>query len=179
TMTVADAYNCRILFIRHRQIVRQIGRTGVCVHDPPRSITSPNGDTPLRGGGVLVSEITGSWIDDFTSTVKLVGSFQPPCSSPSAPQPFSRGRILLADYARPGAVLILDRYGKVLWRYGPASGWGELDLPSLAIMLPNGDIAVNDDYDDRVVIIDPRQRRIVWQYGHLSRPGRAADQLNT
>src|SRR5579884_4289529 len=35
TMTVADAYNCRILFIRHRRIVRQIGRTGGCVHDPP------------------------------------------------------------------------------------------------------------------------------------------------
>ena len=25
TVTVADAYNCRILFIRHRKIVRQIG----------------------------------------------------------------------------------------------------------------------------------------------------------
>jgi hypothetical protein len=76
-------------------------------------------------------------------------------------------------------VLILDRHGRVLWRYGPSSGWGELDHPSLSIMLPNGDIAVNDDYNDRVVIIDPRRRRIVWQYGHLRRPGRGANELNT
>jgi hypothetical protein len=179
TMTVADAYNCRVLFIRNRRIVRQIGRTGVCVHDPPRSITSPNGDTPLPNGGVLVSEITGSWIDDFSATGKLLWSFQAPVSYPSDPQPLSGRRILLADYARPGHVLILTRRGRVLWRYGPASGWGELDHPSLAIQLPNGDIAVNDDYNDRVVIIDPRKRRIVWQYGRLRDPGKGKNRLNT
>ena len=98
-------------------------------------------------------------------------AFQAPVSYPSDPQPLSRGRILLADYASPGAVVILDRHGRVLWRYGPASGWGELNHPSLAIMLPNGDIAVNDDYNDRVVIIDPKRRQIVWQYGHRAPPG--------
>jgi outer membrane protein assembly factor BamB len=179
TMTVADAYNCRVLFIRNRRIVRQIGKTGVCVHDPPRSVTSPNGDTPLPNGGVLVSEITGSWIDDFSATGKLLWSFQAPVSYPSDPQPLSGRRILLADYARPGHVLILTRRGRVLWRYGPASGWGELDHPSLAIQLPNGDIAVNDDYNDRVVIIDPRKRRIVWQYGRLRDPGKGKNRLNT
>jgi hypothetical protein len=179
TLTVADAYNCRILFIRNRRIVRQIGRTGACTHDPPRTLGAVNGDTPLPDGGVLVSEINGSWIDDFTRSRRLRWSFQAPVSYPSDPQPLPRGRILLADYARPGAVLILDRHGKVLWRYGPASGWGELDHPSLAIMLPNGNIAVNDDYNDRVVIVDPRQRRIVWQYGHLARPGKGRDELNT
>jgi hypothetical protein len=178
-LTVADAYRCRILFIRNRRIVRQIGRTDDCVHDPPRTLGYVNGDTPLPNGGVLVSEINGSWIDDFNRTGRLVNSFQAPVSYPSDPQPLSGGRILLADYAAPGAVLILDRHGKVLWRYGPASGWGELNHPSLAIMLPNGDIAVNDDYDDRVVIIDPKQRRIVWQYGHLGRPGRGGGFLRT
>ena len=38
-------------------------------------------------------------------------------------------------------------------------------------MLPNGDIAVNDDYHHRVVVIDPKTNRIVWQYGHNDRPG--------
>ena len=67
----------------------------------------------------------------------------------------------------------------MLWRCGPASGWGELNHPSLAIMLPNGNIAINDDFNDRVVIVDPRQRRIVWQYGHLARPGRGKNFLQT
>ena len=179
TLTVADAYRCRILFIRHRRVVRQIGRTDVCVHNPPRTLGAVNGDTPLPNGGVLVSEINGSWIDDFSSTGRLVRSFQAPVSYPSDPQPLSRGRILLADYADPGAVVILDQHGRVLWRYGPASGWGALNHPSLAIMLPNGNVAINDDYNDRVVIVNPKQRRIVWQYGHLAQAGLGGGFLRT
>jgi putative pyrroloquinoline-quinone binding quinoprotein len=179
TMTVADAYNCRILFIRNHRIVRQIGTTDVCTHDPPHSIYSPNGDTPLPDGGVLVSEITGSWIDNFSKTGKLRWSFQAPVSYPSDPQLLSGGRILMTDYASPGAALIVNERGRILWRYRPTAGAAELDHPSLAIMLPNGDIAVNDDYNDRVVIIDPKKNRIVWQYGHKGQPGRGGGFLHT
>jgi hypothetical protein len=179
TLTVADAYNCRILFIRQRRIVRTIGQDGVCAHNPPQTLGSVNGDTPLPGGGVLVSEINGSWIDRFSSTGRLVSSFQAPVSYPSDPQPLKHGRILLADYASPGAAVILDRHGKVLWRYRPTSGWGALDHPSLAIMLPNGNIAINDDFNHRVVIVDRSRRRIVWQYGHRGQPGRGGDFLRT
>jgi hypothetical protein len=179
TLTVADAYRCRILFIRAHGIVRQIGRTDVCAHDPPRTLGSVNGDTPLPGGGVLVSEINGSWIDNFSATGRLRWEFQAPVSYPSDPQPLPGGRVLLADYASPGAAVIVNRHGRVLWRYGPTSGWGELDHPSLAIMLPNGDIAINDDYNHRVVIVDMKTRRIVWQYGHRATAGRGRGYLNT
>jgi hypothetical protein len=179
TLIVADAYRCRILFIRDHKIVRQIGETDVCAHNPPRTLGAVNGDTPLPDGGVLVSEINGSWIDNFDSTGKLRSSFQAPVAYPSDPQPLKFGRILLADYSHPGAAVILDRHGKVLWRYGPASGWGELNHPSLAIMLPNGNIAINDDFNDRVVIVDRKQRRIVWFYGHVGRPGTGPNELNT
>jgi outer membrane protein assembly factor BamB len=179
TLTVADAYNCRILFIRSHRIVRQIGRTGVCVHDPPRTLGAVNGDTPLPGGGVLVSEINGSWIDNFSPTGKLRWSFQAPVAYPSDPQPLSGGRILLADYASPGAAVIVNRRGEVLWRYRPTAGWGVLNHPSLAVMLPNGNIAINDDFNHRVVIVDPHTRHIVWFYGHRGVPGRGANELHT
>jgi outer membrane protein assembly factor BamB len=179
TMTVADAYRCRILFVRNRRIVSQIGQTDVCAHNPPKTIGWVNGDTPMPGGGVLVSEINGSWIDAFSRSGKLLYDFQAPVAYPSDPQPLSHGRILLADYAYPGSVLIVNRHGHVLWRYSVPSGWGELNHPSLAIMLPNGDIAVNDDYNDRVVIIDPTKNTIVWKYGHLLQPGRRSGYLNT
>ena len=52
-----------------------------------------------------------------------------------------------------------------------------LDHPSLAERLPNGLIAANDDYRDRVVIINPRTRRIVWQYGRTNKPGTGPDHL--
>lgn len=177
TLTVADAYNCRVLFIRSHRIVRQFGTTGVCRHDPPRYLGAVNGDTPLPDGGVLVSEIQGSWIDDISASGHLRWAVQAPVSYPSDPQPLPGGRILLADYASPGAALIINRHGKVLWRYGPSSGPGALDHPSLAMMLPNGDIAINDDFRDRVVIVDPRKNAIVWQYGRPNMPGTGFDRL--
>ncbi len=179
TLTVADAYNCRILFIRNHRIVRQIGTTGVCQHDPPRTLGAVNGDTPLPDGGVLVSEIQGSWIDDFSKTGKLRFAVQAPVAYPSDPQPLPGGRILLADYTSPGSALIIDRHGKVLWRYGPAAGWGALNHPSLAFMLPNGNVAINDEYNDRVVIVNPKTDTIVWQYGHKGQPGTGFNALKT
>jgi hypothetical protein len=102
-----------------------------------------------------------------------------PVSYPSDPQPLGGGRILLADYARPGHVLIITTTGKVLWRYGPTLGPGMLDHPSLALRLRSGLIAVNDDYRHRVVLISIPRHRIVWQYGHTGVKGTAAGYLNT
>jgi hypothetical protein len=47
-----------------------------------------------------------------------------------------------------------------------------LQHPSLGAPLPNGLVAVCDDYGHRVVLIDPKTDRIVWQYGQRNRPGR-------
>ena len=128
---------------------------------------------------MLITEIAGSWVDAISAGGKLEWSVHTPALYPSDAQLLPRGRILLADYASPGRVFIIDRSGRVLWRYGPSSGSGELDQPSLAAMLPRGLIAVSDDFRDRVVLIDPHTRRIVWQYGHTGVAGSAAGYLNT
>ncbi len=180
TVSVADVRNCRILFISPAgKVVRQLGTTGSCAHDPPRLFASPNGDTPLPDGGTLVTEIGGSWIDAISSTGSLEWSIRAPVGYPSDAQWLGDGRILLADYSSPGHVLIMSTAGRVLWSYGPSTGSGELNHPSLAMLLPNGLIAVNDDYRHRVVLIDQRTRRIVWQYGHTDSPGTKAGYLNT
>jgi hypothetical protein len=41
----------------------------------------------------------------------------------------------------------------------------------LAEHLSNGLIMVNDDYRDRVVVVDPAIQSIVWQYGLTDVPG--------
>jgi hypothetical protein len=179
-VTVADAYNCRVLFISHsHRIVRRIGTAGVCRHDPPRYLAAVNGATPLPDGGVLVSEIDGSWIDDFSRAGRLRWAVQAPVSYPSDPQLLGANRILLADYTRPGHAIVMTRSGRVLWRYGPTSGPGELDHPSLAMRIAPNLIAVNDDYRDRIVLLSMKTNRIVWQYGHTDVPGRRRGYLNT
>jgi len=179
-VTVADAYNCRVLFITlaHR-IVRQYGTTGVCRHAPPRYLGAVNGATPLPDGGTLVSEIAGSWIDDFGPGGKLRWAVQAPVSYPSDPQLLSANRILVADYAAPGHAIIMTRTGHVLWRYGPASGPGALNHPSLATLIAPDLIAINDDFRHRVVIVSIRRHRIVWQYGHTDQAGTAPGYLHT
>jgi len=178
-VSVADVRNCRVLFISPAgKVVRQIGTTGVCSHNPPLTLASPNGDTPLPDGGTLVTEIGGSWIDAIGPTGRLEWTVHAPVGYPSDAQWLGGGRILLADYSSPGHVLIMNTKGKVLWRYGPSSGSGRLDHPSLALLLPNGLIALNDDYRDRVVLIDQRKHRIVWQYGHTDVPGTAPGYLH-
>jgi outer membrane protein assembly factor BamB len=176
---VADAYNCRVLEIRGHRIVRILGTTGVCVHNPPASFGDINGDTPLPNGHVLISEINGGYIDDMTLGGRLVHVYKAPVTYASDPQLTRNGNIIVADYARPGGVVILNRHtGAVMWSYRPAAGPGMLDHPSLAAMLPNGDVIVGDDFNDRVIVIDPRTKRIVWQYGHTAVGGTAPGYLH-
>jgi outer membrane protein assembly factor BamB len=179
TVSVADAQNCRILLISHaKKILKAFGSPTACTHEPPHHLASPNGDTPLRNGNILVSEVNGSYIDEITPEGKLVWSTQLPISYPSDPQQLGPDRYLVANYASPGGIYEFNRAGKILWSYQPSSGSRMLNHPSLAERLPGGLIAVNDDYRDRVVIIDPRTRKVVWQYGHTDEPGTAPGYLH-
>ena len=179
-VVVADAKNCRILFLDENGIPSgRIGRSGACAHGLPHTVGYPNGDTPLSNGHLLLSELNGHWVDEVTRTGRVLWAHQiPGVVEPSDPQPMADGSFMVASYAHPGAVVIFDRRGKVLWSYHPASGPGVLDHPSLAAPLPNGLVAVNDDYNHRVVLIDRRTKRIVWQYGRTGVPGTAAGLLS-
>jgi hypothetical protein len=179
-VSVADAQNCRIVIISPaKKVLREFGDPAECTHDPPRRLGSPNGDTPLENGDILVSEVNGSYIDEITRTGKLVWSLQLPISYPSDPQQLGPDKYLVVDYADPGGIYEFTRSGKILWSYHPETGNGRLNHPSLAEELPSGDIAVNDDYRHRVVIIDPMTKKIVWQYGTTGRPGLGPDHLHT
>jgi len=175
---VADIRNCRILRLsRAGRIVNEIGSAGMCVHDPPRTLADPNGATPLADGGVLVTEI-GGWVDRLDARGRLVFSVRTPTTYPSDAQLLPNGNVLVAGFESPGRIYELTPHGRVVWSYGPAAGPGSLDRPSLAMRLPNGLIAATDDWHHRVVIIDPRSKRIVWQYGHNGVPGSARGYLS-
>ena len=181
TITVADASNNRILFISPQgQVTGQIGN-GADTHDPPTSIAYPNGDTPLDDGDVLVSEINGSWVDEYTPKGTLVWTVHiPSVEYPSDPQQLGSNLYLMTDYDPPaeGRVLEFTRQGQVTWRYDAQSGDAMLKKPSLAERLPNGLIMVNDDYRNRVVVIDPTDYSIVWQYGLTDVAGTAPGLLS-
>jgi outer membrane protein assembly factor BamB len=180
-ISVADTKNCRILVLDPTtgQVLHQIGTAGGCTHNPPSELGSPNGDTPLPDGDLLVSEINGSFIDEYTTSGHLVWSVQlPAVAYPSDPQYLGNGRYLVVDYSQPGAIVEFDHSGRILYRYAPGGLPGELDQPSLGELLPSGVFLVNDDYNDRMVAIDPATGALVWQYGTTGVPGAAPGQLD-
>jgi hypothetical protein len=179
-VTVADAQNCRIVIINHDGTVAgQIGTNGHCVHNPPTSMGSPNGDTPLANGNILISEINGSWISEYTPQGQLVWTTLVPVTYPSDPQQMGPDQYLVADYAKPGAFIYTNRQGQVLYRYTAASGPGMLNHPSLAELIPSGVVMINDDYANRMLAIDPTTGALVWQYGITDAAGTSVGMLNT
>ena len=172
-LITADIKNCRVMIIKppaHRPL-KIIGRSSnVCFHDPPRRFGSPNGAFPMTDGHYLVTEINGDWASEMRVTGHIYWSANPPAVAyPSDSNEIYPGRYLTVDYSGAGQVVEFDKAGRTLWRIRG------LNHPSLALPLPNGNILLNDDFNDRVIVINPVTHRIVWQYGHTgvaaARPG--------
>jgi hypothetical protein len=175
-LVFADIKNCRIVTVAppaHRPL-QIIGlTTSQCLHDPPRRFGSPNGAFPLTNGHYLVTEINGDWVNEMSLSGQVSWSANPPgVMYPSDTNEVYPGRYLTADYSSAGQVAEFTSSGRLLWRFGG------LNKPSLALPLPNGNVLVNDDFNHRVIVIDPVANRIVWQYGHTGVAGPGPGYLN-
>lgn len=204
----ADIRNCRELILSPQgKIITQWGvnqqpwlhycTTQINATAQTSYLGYPNGDTPQPNGDILMSIINGNWVVLFSPTGKTLWKTQVPdipnngCQYLSDAQLLKNGNVLVADYAGPtqnasgcppvpGKVIIFNPHtDQVVWLYDATTPPAELNHPSLAEMLPNGNIILNDDYNDRIVVIDYRTRRIVWQYGHDGVAGTAPGYLNT
>ena len=182
SILLADIKNCRLLLLNppaHRPAQTLGSPEHGCFHDPPRAWASPNGAFPLGGGGALVTEINGDWVDALSPTGHVLWSAHPPgVYYPSDSNEVRPGLYVTVGWQRPGILETFDRRGRLHWRYRPRPGAAQLDHPSLALPLPNGDFLVNDDLNDRVIVVDPRTDRVVWQYGHTGVPGSAPGYLD-
>ncbi len=178
-IVVADINNCRVLQIApDKSIVRQWGRTGDCRIGAPLTYGAPNGDTPLPDGGLLITEIHGSRVVRLSPDGKVLFDIHVPIVYPSDAQLDANGNVVVAGFTDPGVVVAVTPQGRLLWRYGPTSGPGRLNHPSLATPLPGGLVSINDDDRNRLIVIDPATGRIVWQYGHTDRAGAGTGYLS-
>lgn len=178
-LLIADIRNCRLLLVQFgaSRPARQVGTTGSCRHAPPSHFGSPNGAFPMRDGRYLVTEINGDWVDAMTLNGSVGWSTHPPgVTYPSDTNEISARRYLTVDFSSPGQIVVFDSAGRALWRYRP-TGAARLNHPSLALPLPNGDIFATDDANHRLIVVEPRTNRIVWQYGHDGIPGAAPGYL--
>jgi outer membrane protein assembly factor BamB len=72
-------------------------------------------------------------------------------------------------------VIVVNRKGDIVWKYGQAgvtgSGPNKLNVPVFAIQLPNHNIMIVDQGNNRVIEVDRNSKKIVWSYGPTSGPG--------
>jgi DNA-binding beta-propeller fold protein YncE len=180
TVVAADIKNCRLIKIPYGQhaVSWQAGRPGHCRHDPPATYGSPNGMFPASGGGFVVTEINGDWVDGIDANGNVQWTTHAPgVTYPSDTNEIAPNQYLTVDYSTPGQIETFTNSGQLLWRYEPG-GADRMSHPSLALPLPNGDVLATDDYNHRVIVVDPRTNRIRWQYGHTGVAGTAPGYLD-
>lgn len=176
----ADIKNQRILLIdpSSNRILHTWGEPSNGYHNPPHNYGAPNGAFPTGHGRYLITEIRNDWVDSVDLRGHVYWSTHPPgVIYPSDTNQVRPGRYLTVDYSSPGQIVMFTQTGKEVWRYRP-TGADALDHPSLALPLPNGDIVCNDDANHRVIVVDPRTNRVVWQYGHIHRAGKGPGYLD-
>ncbi|HEX2703608.1 MAG TPA: PQQ-binding-like beta-propeller repeat protein [Solirubrobacteraceae bacterium] len=173
-IVISDQRNCRVIAVTppFHTVVKSIGRTGLCKHAPPRELDSPASAFPMSDGGTVITETGAAHVDLLDAAGKLTRSFKVPgFKLPESVNETDTGDLVAVDHMHPGAVEIFTTTGKVLWRYRVRSGAGELRDPAVAYVLPDNNVIVSDEYHDRVIVIDRKTKKIIWQYGRTGVPG--------
>jgi DNA-binding beta-propeller fold protein YncE len=164
TAWLADINNCRILHLDGDTgaVAAALGGHG-CKHNPPQQLAMPNGAFPTRDGSLVVTEIGGSWVDWVNPDGTLRWSHHVAASYPSDALAYPDGSVLFTDYSSPGAVLRIGADGAVIWRYAPR-GKEQLNHTSIAVPLAVNRVAICDDLNNRIVVVDPTTSTVVWQW---------------
>jgi len=180
-IAIADSGNCRVLLVEpgaHRAAPILGSGCAAARRGPGGGV--PVAAVPAAGGSLLVTERAPARVE-LVSRAGAVLSSTPlrGLATPGVARLTPRGLIVVTDRARPGRVEELAKgSGAVRWRYAPHGASGELDDPAMALALADGDVLVVDSGNDRVIVIDPRDDAIVWQYGHTGVAGRTPGYLD-
>jgi hypothetical protein len=149
---ISDQFNNRVIEVNPQthNIVWTFGNGSSTAG--PKSVVAPNDAQPV-GPLNLIS-----------------GTGAPPGGEPSCPNGCADNRVMLVDI-----------FGDILWQYGEAgvtgSGPNQLNTPVQATFLPNFDVLITDQGNQRVIEVTT-WNEIVWQYGQTGVAGAGPNQLN-
>jgi hypothetical protein len=108
-------------------------------------------------------------------TLTLMAGTGTPAGQPEAPNCAN------ANGCPDNRVLLVNRRGHIVWQYGQfgvaGSDAGLLNTPVQNTWLPNGDVLITDQANERIIEVT-RAKQIVWQYGTTGVAGNGPEQLN-
>jgi hypothetical protein len=147
-LLITDQFNNRVIEVdANKNIIWSFGSGDPGLCDPgPRSVIGANSAERLAGGLTLIA---GTGI---------------PGASPALPHGCVDNRVVIVNAAK-----------KIIWQYGQAGITGsdanELNTPVFAIQLPNSNILIVDQGNNRVIEVSLLLKTIVWSYGPASGVG--------
>jgi hypothetical protein len=150
---ISDQYNNRVIEVNpdNHEVVWRFG-SGSSVAGP-NSVVGVN-DSERVGGNTLIA-----------------GTGVPAGAEPTCPNGCADNRVML-----------VGKGGEIYWQYGQAgvtgSGWNQLNTPVQNTWLPNQDVLITDQGNDRVIEVN-HAKNIVWQYGQTGVAGDRLNQLNS
>lgn len=151
----------------------------------PGYLIGPNDAVPQADGNLLITNVGNSAVANSHSVMEVTPSGRTlwqmalPTQYPSDTLKMPDGSLLVADWVSPGHIYLFGPGGHLRWNYTP-TGADQLNHPSSAQLLPNGDVLICDDHNDRIIIVQPTgptSGTIVWQYGQTGVGGTQAGQL--
>jgi plastocyanin len=150
-MLITDQFNNRVIELNPttNKIVWSFGSGNESLCNPgPGAIIGPNDAERLAGGLTLMA---GTGIPS--------GVPAPACAD--------------------NRVIIVNQAGDIVWQYGQAgvngSGTNLLNVPVFAIQLPNKDIMIVDQGNNRVIQVNYTTKQIDWSYGPTSGAGKLSN----
>lgn len=154
---IADQFNNRVIEVdRHGDVVWQFG-------------LGPNDFSPASIIGTNDAQRVGE-MTLMAGTGTPPGQFEVPACPNGCPD---------------NRVLLVDRFGNIVWQYGQfgvtGSGPNELNVPVQNTWLPNGNVLITDQSNERIIEVKPTPPMggdIVWQYGMTGVTGNGPNQLN-
>lgn len=140
---ISDQFNNRVIEVnRSKQIVWSFGSNNPSLCNPgPGTIIGLNDAERLGDGFTL-----------------LAGTGIPAGVDPLLPAGCVDNRVIVVDQA-----------GNIVWQYGQAGvtghGPNQLNVPVFALQLPDHSIAIVDQSNERVIVVDKITMKVVWRYG--------------
>jgi hypothetical protein len=185
--------------------VAALGATALALTAAAFAAPAPHAVSPLfnKPGNILISDQYNNRVIEMTRAGKIVWTFGDG-SAVAGPhsvvgvndaQRIPGGKTLIAGTGVPSGapspeppggaadnrVFIVNSHGTIVWQYGKAgvtgSGPNRLNTPVQSTFLPNGDVLITDQGNQRVIMVTPA-KKIVWQYGKTGVAGSGADRLN-
>src|SRR5260370_1096493 len=170
---VVDQANNRVIEIDRssKQVVWSYGpKSG------PGALNNPNSAQLLPNGHILIGDENNNRVIEIARDGTIVWQYNKGLSAAAFASRLPNGDTLITDSSH-SRVIEVNPNKQVVFEYftNTDPGSNTAPLPTNAVLLANGAISIADQFNNRVLIIDPK---VEFQYGTLNVPGQAPNQLN-